>query len=102
MGRCSYNLHTEVHHCSCHSYCDFSRSTGLTAEFELLFHPQKGSFSSAKEGSSEIEVIEKIFPGLGVRLHFTMDDYETPEPEHSLTSWPDAVMVLNKCFEPGC
>lgn len=95
MGGCSYHLHTEIHHCSCHSYCDFSRSTGLTAEFELLFHP-------LKEGSSEIEVIEKIFPGLGVKLHFTMDDYETPKLEHSLTSWPDAVMVLNKCFKPGC
>lgn len=39
-------------------------------------------------------MIEKIFPGLRARLHFTMDDYETPELEHSLTSWPDAVMVL--------
>jgi len=49
----------------------------LTAEFELFFHPQKWSFSSAKEGKSEIEVTDKTFPGLGVRLHFTMEYYET-------------------------
>lgn len=77
-GGCSYNLHIEIHYCSCHSYSDFSRNTGLTAEFELLFHAQKWSFSSAKEDRSEIDMIENTFPGLGVRLlHFTVEGYET-------------------------
>lgn len=68
----------------------------MTAEFELLFHPQKWSFSSAKKGRSEIEVIEKTFAGLGVRLHFTVEDYEVQlSRTGTLTSWADAVMFCS-------
>lgn len=74
----------------------------LDCRIRAILSSTKRVFFICKRRSSEIEVIEEIFPGLGVRLHFTMDDHETPELEHSLTSWPDAVMVLSKCFKPGC
>lgn len=101
-GGCSYNRHIEIHYCSCHSYSDFSRSTGLTAEFELFFHPQKWSISSAKEGASEIEVTEKTFPGLGVGLHFTMEDYESQLSRTgtltNILSWCCHVLFLTSAY----